>query len=70
MKNSDEPKNCWEYWSCIKSVKEKCIVYQKNYGKKCWFLKGCCPKRGHTFKNCWECPWYIQSSFAEAEGRV
>ncbi len=70
MDKPREPQNCWEYWSCPEADKEKCPVYQNDYGKRCWFLSGCVAIVERKFKNCWECPWYIQSSFGEAERRI
>ncbi|MFA5350566.1 MAG: hypothetical protein WC357_04450 [Candidatus Omnitrophota bacterium] len=70
MSKPREPQYCWQFWSCVKAVREKCTIYQKNYGKRCWLLSGCAAMVERKFKNCWECPWYIETSFAEAEGRV
>ncbi len=65
MKKAGAPQTCWQYWSCVKAIRKKCPVYQKKYGKRCWFLAGCYSLRKREFENCWDCPWYIESSFRQ-----
>jgi len=60
-----EPQYCWQFWSCVKAVRENCLIYKNNYGKKCWLLSGCLAMVERKFKNCWECPWY-KATLAEA----
>ncbi len=62
MEKPREPQFCWQFWSCVKAVREKCRVYQNNYGRRCWLLTGCKTNVERKFENCWECPWYKQVS--------
>lgn len=27
---------CWEFMRCPKEIREKCKVYEKKHGRKCW----------------------------------
>ena len=55
-----EPQNCWDFWRCPKSSKERCLIYRRKYGKRCWFLAGCSPQADREFADCWLCPWYLE----------
>ncbi|MBU0547286.1 MAG: hypothetical protein KJ710_02160 [Candidatus Omnitrophica bacterium] len=39
MVNKKEAKNCWEYWSCVKTIREKCAVFMNNYGQSVGFCR-------------------------------
>lgn len=58
MVNVEDAKNCWEHWSCVKSIRDKCPVFINNYGQRCWFLRGCLPHPKQRFDNCADCSWY------------
>lgn len=62
ISKDEKYKNCWEYWACDTNAKQKCPVYKKKDGKKCWLytdnlrvFKWARPKR--DFEYCWECLW-------------
>ena len=55
-----EPQNCWEFMECSEEIRKKCIVYEVEAGRDCWYLtdsKEGCPA-SKKFGNCTECLWY------------
>ena len=53
-----EPRNCWEFWNCKNSEKEKCPACQTSSGKDCFNLTyQFRPIAKKDFQYCWECPW-------------
>ena len=61
VKKKREPQNCWEFYDCSEEAKEKCLVFQNDMGKECWFvcnIKEINNKNTEKFKNCFECDWY------------
>jgi hypothetical protein len=59
MTKKEEAKNCWEFWACLKEIREKCPAYLTNSGRECWAVaENYCPRIKRKFKHCWDCPWF------------
>ncbi len=55
-------KNCWEYWSCVKAIREKCPVYRHKYGRRCWLVALFADMPYRRFESCGDCPWYLENA--------
>lgn len=60
MPDKKEAQNCWEFLKCPKSKKEKCLVYQNNMGRECWYVANAKIQQVgiEKYGSCFDCSWY------------
>ena len=59
ISQSDKKIHCWDYLACDKENKERCIVYIKKNGNKCYDYKKISRRcLGHNDRSCDECEWF------------
>lgn len=60
--DNKEPQNCWDFHNCPKDIRDNCVAYKMNLGRKCWavasYVPEGCPKTYRDFKYCCDCLWF------------
>ena len=49
---------CWEYMNCEEDKRNNCMIYNYNYGDKCWIVANEIKKCKKSNTQCDKCPWY------------